>query len=297
MKPLLSPRDLATAIGVSESSVKRWVDNGMIRASKTAGGHRRIPVNEAVRFLRESQSTLIKPEALGLTDIASLEDITATAASDGELLFDYLRDGRADSARGLILSMYLGGKTVAQIVDGPMRFAMAELGRLWKHDENGIFWEHRATEIAISAMIRLRMLIPPRADDDPAAVGGAPAGDPYLLPTLCAAAVLESQGFNAVNLGPDTPLASLLRASQALRASLVWVSISGRVPLEELQPDLMSLASTLRAHRVPIIVGGNRAQKLALPDHPSIHIGHSMSELEAMVKGLKAAAGRIPANT
>lgn len=290
MKPLLSPRDLADAIGVSESSVKRWVDNGLIPATKTAGGHRRIPVSEAVRFLRSSQSALLKPEALGLTDVASLSGDARAAANEGELLFDYLRDGRADPARGLILSMYLDGKTVAQIVDGPIRFAMEELGMLWKHDDNGIFWEHRATEIAVSAVIRLRMLIPPRAEDVPVAVGAAPAGDPYLLPSLCAAAVLESQGFNAVNLGPDTPFASLVGASQALRARLVWLSVSGKQPMEVLKSELTSLASTLHASGVPLIVGGNRARDLALPEHPAIHVGNSMSELEAMVKGLRIGA-------
>lgn len=295
MKPLLSPRELAVAIGVSESSVKRWVDNGLIHATKTAGGHRRIPINEAVRFLRSSQSALVEPEVLGLTDVASLASGSDSAADEGELLFDYLREGQADPARGLIVSMFLHGRSVAQIVDGPLRFAMEELGTLWQHDESGIFWEHRATEIAISAIVRLRMLIPPRSDDDPVAVGAAPAGDPYLLPTLCAAAVLESQGFNAVNLGPDTPFASLLGASQALRARLVWVSVSGSVSIDGLRIDLMNLASTLQAAGVPIIVGGIRARDLSLPDHPSIHIGRSMAELEAMVKGLRIAAN--PATT
>ena len=33
MKPVLSPRELAEAIGVSESSIKRWIDDGVIQAS------------------------------------------------------------------------------------------------------------------------------------------------------------------------------------------------------------------------------------------------------------------------
>jgi len=37
----LSPRELAEALGVSESSLKRWVDAGKIAASRTEGGHRR----------------------------------------------------------------------------------------------------------------------------------------------------------------------------------------------------------------------------------------------------------------
>ena len=152
MKPLLSPKDLAEAIGVSESSIKRWVDNGEIQATKTAGGHRRIPINEAVRFLRETQAALVNPEAIGLKDVDSLLDLEASRGGEGSRFYDYLREGQADSARGLILSMYLNGRTVAQIVDGPISSALERLGELWREEECGIFWEHRATEIAISAV-------------------------------------------------------------------------------------------------------------------------------------------------
>ena len=88
MKPLLSPRELADAIGVSESSIKRWVDGGLIGATKTAGGHRRIPINEAVRFLRDRQSSLVKPEAIGLNDVASLLGHDAAELASGRSLSD-----------------------------------------------------------------------------------------------------------------------------------------------------------------------------------------------------------------
>jgi excisionase family DNA binding protein len=49
----LSPRQVAEAIGVSESSLKRWCDSGLIPTRRTAGGHRRVPVAGVVAFLRE----------------------------------------------------------------------------------------------------------------------------------------------------------------------------------------------------------------------------------------------------
>ena len=287
MKPLLSPKDLADAIGVSESSVKRWVDGGQIQATKTAGGHRRIPVNEAVRFLRETQSSLVNPAAIGLKDVASLPDPESPRGSEETLLYDYLREGKAEAARGLLVSLYLNGRTVAQIVDGPVAAAMARMGDLWKENECGIFWEHRATEIAISAISRLRLVVPPRPDSAPTAIGAAPTGDPYLLATLCAAAVLESQGFNAVNLGADTPTHSLLLASKALKARLVWLSVSVVEDLAKLQSEMMGLARSLASASVPIIIGGSQAERIVLPDVPMFHVGTSMAELEAMVKGLR----------
>ena len=58
------------------------------------------------------------------------------------------------------------------------------------------------------------------------AVGGTPQGDPYLLATLLAQIVLLDAGWEAVNLGPNTPLASLTKAMRELRPRLVWLSVS-----------------------------------------------------------------------
>jgi excisionase family DNA binding protein len=54
MQNTLSPRELAAAVGVSESSLKRWADEGRVKVARTAGGHRRIELAEAVRFIRQS---------------------------------------------------------------------------------------------------------------------------------------------------------------------------------------------------------------------------------------------------
>src|SRR6185295_13435922 len=92
-KSLLTPRELADAIGASESALRRWVDAGDIHMSRTAGGHRRIPVQEAIRFIRESGATVVRPEILGLAGLESAPMIPPTRAnapSTVDALFDAL---------------------------------------------------------------------------------------------------------------------------------------------------------------------------------------------------------------
>jgi excisionase family DNA binding protein len=49
-EPFLTTHQAASLLGVSLSSVAKWVDAGRIRAHRTPGGHRRIARSEVERF-------------------------------------------------------------------------------------------------------------------------------------------------------------------------------------------------------------------------------------------------------
>ena len=49
----LKTRMVAKALGLSVSTIKRWVDSGTIHAVRTAGRHRLIPKTEAIRMACE----------------------------------------------------------------------------------------------------------------------------------------------------------------------------------------------------------------------------------------------------
>src|SRR3954469_3517187 len=130
MEKLLTTNDVAMAIGASESSLRRWTNSGVIRTSRTVGGHRRIPVAEAIRFIRESGATVVRPDLLGLDEIGSPGDASGVVAAvpDEQRLFDALGAGERRVAGGLILSWYLAGRTLADLFDGPIRAAMHRVG-------------------------------------------------------------------------------------------------------------------------------------------------------------------------
>src|ERR1700759_1480007 len=150
---LLSTRELADAIGVSESSLKRWIDAGKIAASRTEGGHRRVALSEAMRFIRDQRAPIARPELLDLPDVGA-------ARARNESLLTYLLDGDHAAARGFVVGRYLEGVRVAELADGPIRDAMHALGGLWRHDEGGIFVDPRGTDVCLQAVAQLRPLVP-----------------------------------------------------------------------------------------------------------------------------------------
>jgi molybdopterin-binding protein len=49
--PLLAVRDAAGQLGVTYSTLKRWIHQGSVRTVRTEGGHHRVPVEEVDRLL------------------------------------------------------------------------------------------------------------------------------------------------------------------------------------------------------------------------------------------------------
>lgn len=279
---VLTTRELAYAIGVSESSVKRWADQGIIPASRTAGGHRRIPLSAAVRFVEKTRATVVHPEVLGL---APPPPSPAPADPTADL-FTSLRDGDEPAVHELVNTLLRSGWNLAAVIDGPLRAALARIGELWKHEPEGLLIEHRATDIVVRALNAVRMSLP-QTNSGLIAVGGAPSGDPYMVPSLAVATVLAAEGFSAVNFGPETPLESLARAANWLSPRLVWLSLTvGPVP-RGLAERVHDLARTLGKSGIQLVVGGQAVTPNTFPALSNLRVFSTVSDLATYARAFR----------
>jgi methanogenic corrinoid protein MtbC1 len=188
----------------------------------------------------------------------------------------------------MIVSAYLSGRPLAGVFDGPVRGALSRLGELWQHDERGILVEHRGSAIVIEALHQLRALLPPPPVQAAVAVGAAPGGDHYVIPSLMAAIVLREAGYRDINYGPNTPLALLASAAREHHARLAWVSFSTQRPTRSSKEELAALAEALRKNRSKLIVGGRFAPSAVdLRDVPDVRVIASMTELAAFAEGMR----------
>lgn len=282
MKEVLSPKDLAAAIGVSESSLKRWADKGQVKSTRTPGGHRRIPISEAIRFIRSNNVTIVRPELLGLASeaVSPSEDV-------GDALYEMLYEGKAREARSLLMTQFLQGASLAEIFDGPLKAALHRLGELWLDNRQGIFVEHRATEICLEAIRELRQAV----EDNPSApiaIGGASEGEIHSIPTLMAGTILLEERFHAVNLGGATPLDALENAAEELNARLIWLSVTVPTNPSELEMSLAQLAESCRQNRRGLAVGGQWEQTAEVAKRHGIHYCDSMTALASFARGLRS---------
>ena len=58
-----TPTQVGELVGVSPDTVRRWCDEGRLKATRSAGGHRQIAGRELARFLTE-RSTAYEPASV-----------------------------------------------------------------------------------------------------------------------------------------------------------------------------------------------------------------------------------------
>lgn len=255
MQRMLSTSDFAAAVGISESSVRRLADRGELQIHRTRGGHRRIPVSEAIRYVRETGANVLRPDVLGLVESAE----SGVSGSASQRLYDALCQGHAAAVIGVMQSMYAGGSSIAEICDGPIREAMSAIGRRWPQDKRSIFVEHRATLLCVRALCQIRLAIPDPDQDAPTAMGAAPTDDPYLLPSLMVSLVLHDCGFAETNLGPNTPLDVLIDSVEEEQPHLVWLALTNPIRSRLHNREIDQLAEAVARYGGTFLIGGNSA--------------------------------------
>lgn len=224
MKQLLTPNQVARAIHVSESSVKRWCDSGAIPASYTAGGHRRIPISGLLEFLRSGKYQLVRPEVVGLP-ATSGQSYRVIERAAGQLT-EALVAGDEQRCRQITLDLYLAEHSISAICDLVYATAFENIGDRWECGEAEVYQERRGCEIALRVLHELRNIVPDLPVDAPLAVGGASEGDQYNLATTMAELVLRDAKWNAMSLGDNLPFATLAAAIKQNRPRLFWISCS-----------------------------------------------------------------------
>ncbi|MEM7784106.1 MAG: helix-turn-helix domain-containing protein [Planctomycetota bacterium] len=219
-----SPKAVAKALGVSESSLKRWCDAGRIKAIKTAGGHRRLTKADVVAYVKNKKTSLPQPEILGLP---SLESVSVMSPEDGaKQLLQAIIEGSEERCRQILIYMYITGWQPHDIFDRVISPAFEHIGRLWQAGQLEVYVERRGCEMCLSVIRELRSLIPAANPGSPIAIGGTPQNDHYSLPSAGVELTLRALGWDARTLGSNLPFNSLVEATVQYRPSLVWLSVS-----------------------------------------------------------------------
>jgi hypothetical protein len=229
----LSPRQLADAIGVSESSLKRWADAGKLAVSRTEGGHRRITMTEAVRFIRDTGATVVRPDLLGLGAKPAKGRGGAGSARGAKAGEDLMTD--ATAVRTMVVARFLGGESFAALADEVVLPAIARIEETFARDAKHELAARAAADAWTQAIAAVRGLCV-IAPDAPLAIGGARRPGEKSLPEInedaahvgaalrsaVVAAVLAAEGLRVMDLGAHVGTSVVRVAATAHEPAIVW---------------------------------------------------------------------------
>jgi excisionase family DNA binding protein len=288
MKPLstefVSTAQAAEAIGVSVSTVKRWVEDGILPAQKTAGGHRKLLLADVVELARQGK--------LPSRNVASLKlrftkDRVPSAATLEQHFYPALIAGDAATVRSTLHGAYQAGLSIELLADQVIAPAMQQIGADWESGKIDVMHEHRASQLCAAVLFELKAVLEARATRHrPIAVGGALEGDYSVLPSLLAQMVLLDSGWDAINLGPSTPLTSFQRALEEIKPRLLWLSLSHLPAKQEFIESYRSLYAAAEKLGTAMVVGGRALEESVRTQIPYTSYGDTLSHLAAFARTL-----------
>lgn len=269
MKTLLSTRDVANLLRVTETTIKRWTAGGKLSCVKTPGGHRRYRMMEVLRFAGEQAYPVsgIHPAASPSADFDTLEfsmyrrDFAPVAA----LLLESALKG--ERARILEILTYLTKRQVgmAAIGDEIIRPVLSSIGRQWTDGMLEINQEHIASQALLEAVIRLSPELPRKPSNGLTAVCAGAEGDQHEIGLRLLCYVLEGEGWTVHYLGANTPFDTLRSYIAGTRPGLLCLSTTVR-RTEATTADLRALGAHARSIGTVFLVGGASAAELSAED-------------------------------
>ncbi len=249
----LSPRQVADVIGVSESSIKRWCDEGLLETIRTAGGHRKIPTGELLHFAREQGYQIAGVEAALRRPASS--HLPQPYGVMADQLAEALLLGQSLTARQLIFDLFWAKHSVSVLCDNVIAAAFRVIGERWSCRQADEYQERRGCEIILRILLELYPYLQPVLADR-LAIGATITGDNYKLPSAMAELTLRAARYQTQNLGTSLPIRSLVRAVQDLHPQIFWLSVSHLVEYETFIEEFAMLAAACAESGTVLIVGG-----------------------------------------
>ncbi|MEQ8849612.1 helix-turn-helix domain-containing protein [Botrimarina sp.] len=263
---VFTPKQIAEALGVSESSVKRWVDNGRLPGARTVGGHRKVPMASLADFVRETGQAVVRPDVVGMAPVSRRRRLESLQ----DTLFDALISGDEAACRNLVLGAYQHGDSVSDLGDRLIGPVFSQIGEGWAAGEVAVRQERRSCEVMMATLHELRRWLAPATDRAPRAVVATPHSDFAEVPARLVELVLLSAGWRVEVAGSGLPLEEIRAAVQSAGPRLFCLSVTHVEDpdrfLQELGSRLMrplGQAAAADGGRIHRAIGGSALMRLA----------------------------------
>ena len=287
-RTVLSTSDVARLFNVTETTVKRWADEGTLKCQKTPGGHRKFEIRNLVEFAEQNHFDPVGAlEIPGGEDVGSKIQVAVLGREFPVLVGAYLRKALIPEESGLfpfLSYLYQHRIQLWEIHDRVIRPAMSEIGDRWSRGETGIDQEHRATYETLEALAMLQLQIrikPPSGHSVMCATFG---DELHEIGLRCAHYLFESEGWESRYLGSRIPSDAIAAAIVRWKPDLICLSLTYGAPGDP-RRELTPIADAARSVGAVVLAGGGLAASLE-PERGTVETAHnSAKDLLCYIEG------------
>lgn len=233
----ISLQSAADRLGVHYMTAYRYVRLGLLPAHKESGQWR-VDVGDLASFLDRPPAETRRGEAPW-----------------SERLESRMVAGDLNGSWGVVEAALASGTEPGEVYSEILAPALTSIGERWARGEIAIEDEHLASSVASRLIGRLGPRFTRRGRPKGTVVTAMPPGERHGFGVSMLADILRSGGYEVVDLGPDTPVGSLLATVERnLPVTGVCISVVYSDSLDGAGRMVEEMAS---AHpQVPVLVGG-----------------------------------------
>lgn len=290
---IITTRQVADLLAVSEATVKRWADAGTLKCFRTPGGHRKFRMADIAEFLQHHKYEPAGPIAPVASTVPAsggdalvpsavvLPDDTSVGGTDGEVVIKFRNlalAGDTDALVSLIAQQRLKGHSLSAVFDGIATPALVDIGERWSRGALTVAQEHIAAQTVIESLARIKALIERPSVQRGRVFFAAPGDELHDIALRMASILAYGIGFVPVLLGARCPVADLSMMIVAERPAAVVLSFSGTHPIDRAREEVQSVAVATRGVNSRLFIGGNGVRALD-PLPPNVTRTSNLTEL------------------
>ncbi len=214
-----STTDIAELFQVNVSTVKRWIDRGLLKSQVTPGGHRRVSQEQLDVFIR-SNARVAKNSYV----IQRLRNKPRETHRAWKQLYEHLLKNNIADCRNMVREYYLSNAELVHLLEDVMTPALRHIGDEWSKGHITVYQEHQMSFLVRLLLVEISAYVPEPSKNAPNALLACVEGDRHEIPLQMLSLVLKMQGIRAVVLGTNISVAEIIRATEATRAQYLLIT-------------------------------------------------------------------------
>ena len=243
MNTVLSTHEVAVLLNVTETTVKRWSDEGKLPCIKTLGGHRKFETKEILNFAEKNgyslTGTLPPPMTSEQMEKLQYGVFSRNYNKVADVLLDEALELDREGVAQLLLYLVKHNISFYLIADNIIRSALVRVGELWEEGKISVHEEHLVSQALTEAMIRVAPELRRKPSNGLSAAFACLEGELHDIGLRCLAYSFESEGWKIHYIGANTPTDSILSFTEGLKPDLFALSFTMVDEIEKIKNDFL----------------------------------------------------------